>query len=136
MLIQPLRLNQAPMTTHAPARGQRTGQQQMKRTSENRGKFQTSHVQSRQSFDTVNTTAVESRSKSYRGVAGNQELHYLEEEEEEDEDEEDEEEDEEEEDEEEDEEEEEEEDEEEEEEEERRRQNTKLFCLFSEMKRT
>ena len=88
------------MTTHAPARGQRTGQQQ-RRTSEKPAKVQTSLSQGQQFLDTVNTIAkLESRSKRYRDVTGDegntaegfvgveedddddQELHYLQEDEE------------------------------------------------------
>ncbi len=51
------RLNQAPTTTHAPARRQQTGHQQTKRTSEARGKYQTPDVQVQPFLDSVNTIA-------------------------------------------------------------------------------
>src|SRR6266852_7235650 len=71
MLIQLLCLDRAPMTTHAPARAQRTDQQQKKRTSESRGKLQTSLAQGQQFVDTVNSFAkLESQIKRPRGVAG------------------------------------------------------------------
>ncbi len=67
------RLNQAPTTTHAPARGQHTGHQQKKRSSEASGKYQTPDVQVQPFLDSVNTTAeLEPQGNRYRGVADDQ----------------------------------------------------------------
>ena len=75
MLIQLLPLNKAPKTTHAPARGQNTGQQQMKQTSNTGGKLQTALVAGGNFLDTVNTTVkaitnIESLSKTFHDVTG------------------------------------------------------------------
>ena len=71
MLTRLLRLDQAPVTKQAPARGQRAGQQERKRTSETRGKPQTSLVQGQQIVNIVNTNAKpDSRSQRSRNVTG------------------------------------------------------------------
>ena len=76
MLIQLLPLNQAPMTTHAPARGQSTGQQQMKKPSNTGGKFHMSLATGGAVLGTVNTFAktisnVESLNKTFHDITGN-----------------------------------------------------------------
>ena len=50
-------LNQAPKTTKAPARSQRTGKQQKKKTNENHGEPQTSLDHGQDFLDTVNATS-------------------------------------------------------------------------------
>ena len=76
MLIQLLRLNKAPKTTHAPARGQSTGQQQMKNTGNTGGKLKTSLVAGGTLLETLNTTAktvanIQSLNKTFQDITGN-----------------------------------------------------------------